>query len=309
MATQRNSGAALATVVVLLLAASDAAGQTTVSVTLNTRFLSGSFGSAETTSLFYAPAGIRLETGRFEAAAYFPYLTIHDGTVAPSAGGFVPMQGTVVGAPDLGMSMGTQMGGQAGGMMGGQTGGMMGGRSTSPVGSPPASGTRALLTTASGFGDVIGSVGYRVLDDPAGGLQMVVTGRVKIPTASPSRGLGTGKVDFGGTGTVRKQFASGWVYGEGGYLRVGDPAGVDLRNAVLWSFGTGYFVTKRVALLGSASGNSAILPGFSAPAEIGGGIGVRLGNATLSILPTFGLSEASPSYAVNISLGTQLFRR
>ncbi|MBI2220305.1 MAG: hypothetical protein HYU53_03760 [Acidobacteria bacterium] len=287
--------------VVLLLAASDAAGQTTVSVTLNTRFLSGSFGSAETTSLFYAPAGIRLETGRFEAATYFPYLTIRDGTVAPSAGGFVPMQGTVVGSPDLGMSMGAQMGGQ--------TGGMMGGWSAPSLGSPPASGTSPLLTTASGFGDVIGSVGYRVLDDPAAGLQVVVAGRVKIPTASASRGLGTGKVDVGGTGTLRKQFASGWVYGEGGYLRVGDPAGVDLRNAVLWSFGTGYFVTKRVALLGSASGNSAILPGFSAPAEIGGGVGVRLGSTTLSILPTFGLSEASPSYAVNISLGTQLFRR
>lgn len=301
MATQRNSGATLATVVVLLLAASDAAGQTTVSVTLNTRFLSGSFGSAETTSLFYAPAGIRLETGRFEAATYFPYLTIRDGTVAPSAGGFVPMQGTVVGSPDLGMSMGAQMGGQ--------TGGMMGGWSAPSLGSPPASGTSPLLTTASGFGDVIGSVGYRVLDDPAAGLQVVVAGRVKIPTASASRGLGTGKVDVGGTGTLRKQFASGWVYGEGGYLRVGDPAGVDLRNAVLWSFGTGYFVTKRVALLGSASGNSAILPGFSAPAEIGGGVGVRLGSTTLSILPTFGLSEASPSYAVNISLGTQLFRR
>ncbi len=28
------------------------------------------------------------------------------------------MQGTVVGAPDLGMSMGTQMGGQAGGVRG-----------------------------------------------------------------------------------------------------------------------------------------------------------------------------------------------
>lgn len=298
MATHRNSGAALVALAVLAVAASDAAGQTAVSVTLNTRFLSGSFGSVETTSLFYAPAGIRLETGRFEASASFPYLTIHDGTVAPSAGGFVPMRGSLVDAPASGIAMGSQMGGQVGGMMG---------RPSTPA--APAGGTTPLLTSASGFGDVIGSFGYRVLDDPAAGLQVVVAGRVKIPTASASRGLGTGELDVGGAATVRRQFARGWAYGEGGYLRVGDPAGLDLRNAVLWSFGTGYFVTRRVAVLASASGNSAILPGFSAPAEVGGGVGVRLGGTTLSILPTFGLTSASPSYAVNVSLSTQVFRR
>ena len=301
MGMRRNNTVVLVATALLLLSASDGATQTTVSVTLNTRFLSGSFGSVETTNLFYAPAGVRLETGRFEAAAYFPYLTIHDGTVAPSAGGFIPMQGTLVDAPGNGIAMGSQMGGRMGGMMGGP--------STPPVSSSPVSGTTPLLTSASGFGDIIGSAGYRVIDDPSAGLQAVVTGRVKIPTASASRGLGTGKVDFGATGTVRKQFASGWVYGEGGYLRVGDPAGLDLQNAVLWSFGTGYFVTRRIALLGSASGNSAILPGFSPPAEVGAGVGVRLGNATLSILPTFGLTTASPSYALNVSLSTQVFRR
>ena len=301
MRKRRSNTVALVAAAVLLLSASDGASQTTVSVTLNTRFLSGSFGSAETTSLLYAPAGVRLETGRFEAAAYFPYLTIHDGTVAPSAGGFVPMQGTLMDAPGSGIAMGSQMGG----MMGGQTGGMMGGSpATSPTGS-----TNPLLTRASGLGDVIGSVGYRLVDDAAAAFQVVVTGRVKIPTASAARGLGTGKTDVAGTGTVRKQFASGWLYGEGGYLLVGDPAGVDLRNAVLWSFGAGYRLTSRLALLGSASGNTAILQGFSAPAEIGGGVGVRLGNTTVSILPTFGLSAASPSYAVNVSLSTQVFRR
>lgn len=83
----------------------------------------------------------------------------------------------------------------------------------------------------------------------------------------------------------------------------------DPRNAVLWSFGTRYFVTPRLAILGSASGNSAILEGFGAPAEVGAGVGVRLGKTTLSILPAFGLSAASPSYAVNVSLSTQVFSR
>ncbi len=301
MGTRRNSTVVLLAVSVLLLSGSRGAAQTTVSVTLNTRFLSGSFGSAETTSLFYVPAGLRLESGRFEASAYFPYLTIHDGTVAPSAGGFVPMQGTLVDAPNSGIAMGSQMGS----MMGGQTGGMMGGWTTSP----PGSVSTPFLTSASGLGDIVGSVGYRLVDDPAAGVQVVLAGRFKFPTASASQGLGTGKPDVGGTGTIRKQFASGWMYGEGGYLLVGDPSGLDLRNAVLWSLGTGYFVTKRVALLGSASGNGAILPGFSAPAEVGGGVGVRLGKTTLSILPTFGLSAASPSYAVNVSLSTQVFSR
>ncbi len=59
-----------------------------VSAGVNVRLVSGSFGSADTTRLVYVPAVLRIDTGRFEIASFFLYLTINDGTVTWSQGGF-----------------------------------------------------------------------------------------------------------------------------------------------------------------------------------------------------------------------------
>lgn len=267
--------------------------ETTVTAGVNLRFVSGSFGSDTTTNLVYAPAVLRVESGRFELAGYFPYLTIHDGTIAPSQGGFVPMRGTLTSAPNAGMSMGANA-----------HGGMMGGQAADPLIDSGA----ALVTNRSGLGDILASVGYRVVDNAVNGLEVVVGGRVKVPTASSS-GLGTGRTDAGVTATVRKRFSDAWVYAEAGYLYLGDPEDVNLRNAALWSVGVGRRLTKRASLLATAAGNTAILAEFGAPIEIGAGIGIRAGRATVSVIPTVGLSDASPRYAVNVGLSAEVFRR
>lgn len=279
-----------------------------VSAGVNVRFVSGSFGSEQTTRLFYAPAVLRVEARRFELAGYFPYLTIDDGTVAWSQGGFVPMRGTLTGAPNVGMQMGTSAGPpSAGSTMGG---GMMGGGAGGSAPQPGAGVPASLLTNQSGFGDIAGSVGYRVVDDTASGLQIVLGSRFKLPTASAARGLGTGKTDIGAVAVVRKRFDAGWISGEAGYLFVGDPADVDLRNAALWSVGGGRRLSDRLALVATASGNTALLREFRAPIEVGAGIGVRVGDRlTASIIPTIGLSDASPKYAITVGLSSDVFRR
>lgn len=269
------------------------AGETTVTAGISVRFLSGSFGSDTTTNLVYAPAFLRADAGRFELAGYFPYLSIHDGTIAPSQGGFVPMRGTLTDAPNAGMSMGS-----AGSR------GMMGGQATDPVIDPSS----ALVTNRRGLGDVLASVGYRVIDTPTRGFQVIVSGRLKLPTASSSV-LGTGRADVGVTATVRKRFGDGWAYAEAGYVALGDPEDVDLRNAAIWSAGAGRRLSRRLTLLATASGNTAILAEFGAPVEVGAGVGIRAGGATVTIVPTVGLSDASPRYAVNVGLGAEIFHR
>lgn len=289
---------ALVAIDVVGLAGVVGAQDTVVSASLNARFVSGSFGSTDQTRVVYAPAVLRVEARRFEVAAYFPYLTIDDGTVTLSQGGFVPMQGTLPAAPEAGMPMNS---GRMGGMMGGPS--VSGGRTQ---GSNP---TAPRLTNQAGFGDIVASVGYRLVDDRVAGLQVVLGTRLKLPTARAARGLGTGVVDVGGVAMVRKRFEAGWISGEGGYVFVGDPDGVDLRNAVLWAVGAGRRLTGRVYLLGSAYGNSAILRRFSAPVEMGAGLGVRLGDRlTLRVLPTVGLTQASPRYGVTLGVSTDLFR-
>ena len=68
-------------------------------------------------------------------------------------------------------------------------------------------------------------------------------------------------------------------------------------------------LTNRLGVLFSAAGNTAILDAFGPPVEVGAGVGVRLGGATLTVIPTVGLSDASPRYAVNVAIGAEIFRR
>jgi len=295
--------AGLSAGVLLVLGVRAALAQDAVSAGFNVRVLSGTFGSTQTTTIVYAPAVLRVDIDRFEVAGYFPYLMIDNGTVVLSQGGFVPMQGTLAGAPQAGVPMGG-----ATGMMG--SGGMMGqGSSPSPVSQAPASSS-PLTSAQAGFGDVVTSVGYRVIDDRAAGLQLVASTRIKVPTASASRGFGTGRPDLGAVASVRKRFRTGWFYAEGGYLLVGNPAGANLRNAVLWNAGIGRRLAERVYLLGSASGNSAIVQEFGAPVEVGAGLGFRLAqHFVVTALPSVGLSAASPKYAVTIGLSTTLVQR
>lgn len=278
--------------------------QTRVSGGVNFRLAEGTFGGAQTTTVVYAPAVLRLDTGRFEFVGFFPYLSIQDAAGALSDGGWIPFEGTVSGSPGVGVPMSGMMGG---GTMGG---GMMGGGSAPPAGTPLSPSTPATLSSSSGFGDIVGSAGYRVVDNLLTGMQVVLAGRIKFPTASASKGLGTGRTDIGAAATVRKRFASGWLYGELGYLVLGQPAGADLRNAVTWAAGGGRRLTPRLFLLASSFGNTTVLSGYSSPAEIGAGLGIRLADGLyLTAIPSLGLSHASPKYGVTLGLSTDLWRR
>ena len=132
---------------------------------MNIRFASGTFGSEQTTKVVYAPASLRVDVGRFEFSGSFPFHSVTDGTVLWSQGGFVPIRGTMTGSPTDGVPMGSN------GMMGG---GMMGNYQIQPTGTPSAGTTTSALITQSGFGDIVAGAGYRVVDNAATGLQVVL---------------------------------------------------------------------------------------------------------------------------------------
>ena len=278
-------GAALAAPVV-------ARAQTSISAGASVRMLSGTFGGTETTHVVYAPAVLRADARRFELSVSVPFLTIDSSTVSLSQAGFVPMQGSLIGAPNAGMPM------HGGGSM---------------MGQPAGSGTTAINATAtrqSGLGDIITSAGYRVVDNSFSHVQLVVGVRVKVPTADAARGLGTGKTDVAGVVAIRKRYDQGWVYAEGGYLAVGQPTGAQLSNVALWNAGAGRRLTDRLYLLGSAAGSTSVVQAFGSPAELGAGVGVKLSQRlVLTVLPSVGLSHASPKYALTVGLSSDMLRR
>lgn len=292
--------AVLATAVLAIGVADAGAQERLVSAGMSVRFITGTFGSDQTTRLVYVPAVLTVSAGRFEVAGYFPYLTIDPSTVALTQVGFVPLgrqtPGGTVGGP----------GGLAG--AGGMGAGHMGGYAP-PVTAAPVSTTSGASSRASGVGDVLAMVGYRVVDDPLSGLQVIVSARLKTPTASYTRGLGTGRADVGFTGSVRKRWTDGWLAAEGGFLKIGDPDGVPLRNVALWSFGGGRRLAAQTYLLGSIAGNSSVLPEFAAPVEAALGVGMRVGDRlTFTILPSVGFSRSSPSFALTAGFSTDVWK-
>jgi hypothetical protein len=287
-------------VVALAVFAAGAAGQdATVSAGISVRAVTGTFGTDQTSRLVYSPAMLGVDVGRFELAGFFPFVSLDSGTVTRNEGGFIPMSrvfsASTGGATSSPAGMGMHM---------------RGGMGSASAGTAAAGSLIAPAAWQSGLGDIVASVGYRAVDRGILGLQVVVNGRAKLPTAAASRGIGTGRADYGVSGVVRRQFTAGWLYGEAGWIVLGDPDGVDLRNAVLWSAGGGRRVTSRLYLLASAYGNSAILPGFGAPFEVESGVGVRFSDhLSVSIMPSAGLSDASPSYGVTLSLSTRFLQR
>ena len=90
-------------------------------------------------------------------------------------------------------------------------------------------------TVESGLGDTVLGATYSALQFSEQKIFIDVGGKVKLPTASEKRGLGTGKTDYTFSTDVYKSYDAFTLLGTLGYRVLGDPDGVNLEN--VW-FGT-----------------------------------------------------------------------
>jgi len=102
------------------------------------------------------------------------------------------------------------------------------------------------ITTRSGVGDVSLSATYGLLRQDSIGFDLDLTGRVKFPTASEAKGLGTGKTDFGVSAEAARTFGSATPFVAVGYRMPGNPAGFDLRNGPTASVGSSFVAGSTV---------------------------------------------------------------
>jgi hypothetical protein len=104
--------------------------------------------------------------------------------------------------------------------------------------------------TTSGIGDIIIRGRYYLVEERDWIPLIAVTGRLKLPTASASQGLGTGEMDEGVGMEVSKRLGDRWItFLDGGFNVIGRPEGLNLRNQWWYDAGVGYYVTNN--LLGS----------------------------------------------------------
>lgn len=180
-------------------------------------FSSGDYGGQATTRIASAPLSLRYTRDRLSVRLSVPFVRV----TGP---------GTLLDSPQSSDGGGGAIG-DDGGASGSEAGDAAGeiGDDTCPVTTPPASGesendpcppatavTAAVVAgtiprTRSGLGDASVTLGYGL--DLGEVATLDLSARVKLPTASRARGLGTGKVDVTLGGTLGHAFgpASIWV--------------------------------------------------------------------------------------------------
>ena len=105
-------------------------------------------------------------------------------------------------------------------------------------------------TTYDGLGDLTLGASYTI---PAAqdGLEVEVSGRVKLPTATDASGLSTGRADYSAGVQVTRQAGPFAPFGSLTYRVFGDPHGLSLRDGLAASAGSSLVISENVIALAS----------------------------------------------------------
>ena len=158
-------------------------------------------------------------------------------------------------------------------------------------------------TSRGGIGDLSLAAGYSLPISETTFFD--VTGKAKLPTASESKGLGTGTTDFTAEGELTQVFGSTSISLRGGRRFNGSNAAFPLND--VWQAGAGIYHTTGPVTLGLdydwREGALAAVPDRS---EITGSIGYKLSDSfRLQGYGYTGLSDGSP----NLGGGLQVIYR
>ena len=201
-------------------------------------YSSGNFGTNTASTFFYAPISIRRLFRDGDVALVIPFVT------ATTDG-----RATLVGGNAVQVDDGGSNSGSGGGGGGTPDDGGCSGKGSNVSGKDRVCGTTTRTAgqkvTTSGLGDIILRGRYYVVEEKDWIPLIAVTGRLKLPTASASEGLGTGEMDEGVGMEVSKLLGDKWVaFLDGGYNVIGRPDGLNLRNQHWYDVGAGYYVTS-----------------------------------------------------------------
>ncbi|MBY0248683.1 MAG: transporter [Nitrospiraceae bacterium] len=187
-------------------------------------YSSGNFGTGTTSEFVYVPVSIRRLFRDGDVSVVIPFVSVTSDGSATLVGG----QPTSTLPEDCFKKSGTEF------------------RSDKPeclaLLQGGASGQKV---TNSGLGDIILRGRYYAVEEKEYVPLIAVTTRIKLPTASESKGLGTGALDHGYGVELSKMLGDKWIaFLDGGYNFIGDPDSRALQNQYWFDVGGGHYLTK-----------------------------------------------------------------
>ena len=154
--------------------------------------------------------------------------------------------------------------------------------------------------TRDGVGDLQLGASYALPETVTGAWLIEVSGQVKVPTASRTRGLGTGETDGAIGLDVSRAFGKFVPFANAGYRFIGSPRGFDLRDSVSTSVGATYTLGRSFVTI-SYDYNRSVTRFLPDAHELFAGVsGPAIGRLTWTAFGTAGLSSGAPDYGLGM---------
>lgn len=255
-------------------------------------YSTGSYGELTDTKVLSAPVGLKFTKGNFSVRVSAPFVRV-DGP------------GSLIQTPE-GSGGGSSSG------SGGRSGNSGRGSSNSGSGSSGSGGVEVddsngvpVSSKRSGFGDVVVAATYSF--DLGSNFYIDASGRVKVPTASTAKRLGTGEVDVTTGLDFVKSVGPATFYIHGRRKFAGKPTGSLIRST--WGAGGGASIRagKTVTLGADYDWQQSSLIGNQASSDITGWASARLSRKlSLSLFGSTGLNSNSADFAAGIGISFKL---
>ena len=157
-----------------------------------------------------------------------------------------------------------------------------------------------------GIGDLRLGGGYRL--PRVAGLELALTGELKLPTASASRGIGTGEIDVAAGAEASRTFGAITPFVGISYTVPGDPEGFEVRDSL--AARGGLLARLGPGLRGTVAYGYAqsLSPLLADEQQVSTALDVALSRRlSLGFHGIAGLSEGAADYGAGVRLGWRIF--
>lgn len=253
--------------------------------TLSTSFqvTGGNYFYNESSTLYFLYGGIRYQNENFSLYSYIPL-------VAQNRPGFTQSGMMII---PTGRES-AESGEGNGGMMNG--GNLHGGNNSV--------NQTSMMNSEISLGDFYLYGSYQLFNEINNPIDLYFTPGIKFPTASSSSGIGTGKFDYSLSANVRRSIESFVLLAEAGFIKFGDPDGIDYKDPFTYGVGLGKFISENGnSVLLYFLSYTTILDNYEPPRQLSLGFNFKLNSTVvLSLIGSKGLSNYSPDFSFSAGL-------
>ena len=177
-----------------------------------------------------------------------------------------------------------------------------GGLFGTPIFATPTSQTTRVRR--EGIGDLSLQAAYQL---PVEGIEAVIGGEAKIPTASRQKGLGSGAFDYGVSGELAKRFGSIMPFISAVYTCVGQPQGFTVHDTLSGSAGARFNLSQASALSLSYAYEQSAIDAIGDRQSVALDLGTQLSpRLRLGLDGSAGLSADAPDMRLGLRLGVRI---